>query len=306
MSIEIATASLRELGKLDGDRIIIGEIDDKLLNLPSYRDLYDRWERQQWSTQNLDFRVDRQQWSEVPEQSRPIWMSAFVNFLQGEVSVTNTLIPFCAAVPTEEQRFFLTTQLSDEARHSIFFERFFREVLMLDGPDIESLLVQVRSFLDPASSKILVDGLAEVGQRVHSAPKNMDYLVEGITLYHIITEGTLALAAQRDMLKRNKRLGFYPGFQQGFTAVARDESRHVLFGVKFLRDMVQESAGFAVIIRNTIARYMPEIHATLYGSDAQRTVMASLGEDPDDVLNFGLNSLRKKLKVIGITPDFNG
>jgi len=51
---------------------------------------------------------------------------------------------------------------------------------------------------------------------------------------------------------------------------------------------------------------MPEIHATLYGSDAQRTVMASLGEDPDDVLNFGLNSLHKKLKVIGITPDFNG
>ena len=36
MSIDIAKASLRELGEMDGDRIIIGEIDDKLASLPSF------------------------------------------------------------------------------------------------------------------------------------------------------------------------------------------------------------------------------------------------------------------------------
>src|SRR5579863_2829825 len=252
MTIDIAKASLRELGELEGDRIIIGEIDDKLVNLPTYRELYHRWEKQQWSTQDLDFSADRQAWSEVPETSKPVWISGFVVFFQGEVSVTNTLIPYLAAAPTEDQRIFLTTQLVDEARHAVFFDKFFREALMMEGPDIESILVRIRPLIHEAQRQILMEGLVDVAQRIHDEPTNMDYLVEGVTLYHIIAEGTLALAGQRNMLNRNKRFGWYPGFQQGFTAVARDESRHVLFGVKFLRDMVQENASFADVIRNTI------------------------------------------------------
>ena len=304
MTIDIAKASLRELGELEGDRIIIGEIDDKLVNLPTYRELYHRWEKQQWSTQDLDFSADRQAWSEVPETSKPVWISGFVVFFQGEVSVTNTLIPYLAAAPTEDQRIFLTTQLVDEARHAVFFDKFFREALMMEGPDIESILVRIRPLIHEAQRQILMEGLVDVAQRIHDEPTNMDYLVEGVTLYHIIAEGTLALAGQRNMLNRNKRFGWYPGFQQGFTAVARDESRHVLFGVKFLRDMVQENASFADVIRNTITRWMPQIQQTLYLAEPQRQVLVAFGEDPDDIINFGMNSLRKKLKVIGVTHNF--
>ncbi|MDQ6660094.1 MAG: hypothetical protein M3Z24_03920, partial [Chloroflexota bacterium] len=127
---------------------------------------------------------------------------------------------------------------------------------------------------------------------------------EGITLYHVITEGILALAGQRNMLNRNKRMGLYPGFQQGFTAIARDESRHVLFGVKFLRDMVQQDRAYADVIRNTMMRWMPQIKETLYLSEFQRALMLTLEEDPDEIYNFGMNSLRKKLRVIGVPHDF--
>lgn len=304
MTLDIEKANLQELGELGGDSIIVGEIDDKLVNLPSYQDLYYRWERQQWSTQDLDFSIDRQQWSEVPEESRPVWISGFVVFFQGEVSVTNTLIPYIAAVPTEEQRIFLTTQLVDEARHATFFGKFFREAMLIDGPDIESILTQIRPLLQPAPREILLEGLAEIAQKIHDEPKNMQYLVEGVTLYHIIAEGTLALAGQRNMLNRNKRMGFYPGFQQGFTAIARDESRHVLFGVKLLRDMVQQDSAYAEVIRRTIERWMPQMRETMYLTELQRAVLISFGEDPNDVINFGMNSLRKKLKVIGVVHQF--
>ncbi len=304
MALDIEKASLQELGELGGDSIIVGEIDDKLVNLPSYQDLYHRWERQQWNTQDLDFNVDRQQWSEVLEENRPIWISGFVVFFQGEVSVTNTLIPYVAAMPTEEQRIFLTTQLVDEARHATFFGKFFREALLIDGPDIESILTQIRPLLQPAPREILLEGLGEIAQKIHDEPKNMQYLVEGVTLYHIIAEGTLALAGQRNMLNRNKRMGFYPGFQQGFTAIARDESRHVLFGVKFLRDMVQQDPAYAEVVRRTIERWMPQMRETMYLTELQRAALISFGEDPDDVINFGMNSLRKKLKVIGVTHQF--
>ncbi len=304
MGLDIAKASLHELGQIESDSIIVGEIDDKLVDLPSYRELYHRWEKQQWSTQDLDFSIDRQNWASVSEENRPVWISGFVVFFQGEVSVVNTLIPYLAAAPTEEQRIFLTTQLADEARHATFFDKFFREALLMDGPDIESILVKIRPLLLPAQREILMEGLAEVGQKIHDEPKNMAYLVEGVTLYHIITEGTLALAGQRNMLNRNKRLGWYPGFQQGFTAVARDESRHVLFGVRFLRDMVQQDQAHAGTIRNTIARWLPQIRETLYLSEMQRAVLTAFGEDPNDVINFGMSSLRKKLKVIGVKHNF--
>ncbi|GAC1566364.1 MAG: hypothetical protein NVS3B14_08040 [Ktedonobacteraceae bacterium] len=304
MSIDIEKASLRELGDVGGDPIIVGEIDDKLVSLPTYMDLYHRWERQQWSTQDLDFSIDRQQWSEVDEASKPVWISGFVVFFQGEVTVTNTLIPSCAAMPTDVQRFFLTTQLVDEARHAIFFGKFFREALLMDGPDIESILAQIRPMLRQGEREILIDGMSEIAQKIHDEPQNMHYLIEGVTMYHIITEGTLALAGQRNMLNRNKRLGWYPGFQQGFNAIARDESRHVLFGVRFLRDMVQQNPAYAEVIRNTIASWMPQIHETLYLSELQRAVLVAFGEDPDDIINFGMNSLRKKLKVIGVSHDF--
>jgi len=304
MALDIAKASLQELGQINGDRIIVGEIDDKLTNLPSYRELYHRWEKQQWSTQDLDFSLDRQNWAEVAEENRPIWISGFVVFFQGEVSVTNTLIPYLAAVPTEEQRIFLTTQLVDEARHATFFDKFFREALLMEGPDIESILVKIRPLIQPGQRQILMEGLVEIAQRLHDEPNNMAYLVEGVTLYHIITEGTLALAGQRNMLNRNKRMGWYPGFQQGFTAIARDESRHVLFGVRFLRDAVQQNLAYATVIHDTIAKWLPQIHETLYLSEMQRTVLTTFGEDPNDIINFGMNSLRKKLKVIGIQHNF--
>jgi ribonucleoside-diphosphate reductase beta chain len=304
MALDIGKANLQELGEIGGDSIIVGEIDDKLVNLPSYQDLYYRWERQQWSTQDLDFSIDRQQWSEVPEENRPVWISGFVVFFQGEVSVTNTLIPYVAAVPTEEQRIFLTTQLVDEARHATFFGKFFREAMLIDGPDIESILTQIRPLLQPAPREILLEGLVEIAQKIHDEPKNMQYLVEGVTLYHVIAEGTLALAGQRNMLNRNKRMGFYPGFQQGFMAIARDESRHVLFGVKFLRDMVRQDPAYAEVIRRTIERWMPQMRETMYLTELQRAALISFDEDPDDVINFGMNSLRKKLKVIGVAHQF--
>ena len=304
MSVDIAKASLRELGELGGDSIIIGEIDDKLVNLPGYRELYHRWERQQWSTQDLDFSIDRQQWAEVDETVRPSWISGFVVFFQGEISVTNALVPYVAAMPTEEQRIFLSTQLVDEGRHAIFFDKFFREAILMEGQDIEAILAQIRPLLEQGPRDILIGGLSEIAQKIHDEPKNMDYLVEGVTLYHIIAEGTLALAGQRDMLNRTRRAGLYPGFRQGFTAVARDESRHVIFGVKFLRDMVQQSPVRGDVIRNTIERWMPQIRSTLHLSEMTRQILTAFGEDPDEIENFGMQSLRKKLKVIGVEHTF--
>jgi ribonucleoside-diphosphate reductase beta chain len=299
MAIEVGQATIRELGQMPVD-VVLDEINHGLARLPTYLELYQRWERQQWSTQDIDFSEDQVQWATIPEEQIPNWIKGFVLFGQGEFSVTDTLVPFLGAVPTSAQRIFLTTQLVDEARHSVFFERFFREVVGLQGARVEDILAQIRQYIDPAPGSILLEVLPEVADRCRREPENLDHVVEGVTIYHILTEATLALAGQRSMLDRYRRLDIFPGFRAGFTAAARDESRHVLFGVRFLRDMIQQDRHYADVVVSTIQKHLPTVRQTLYLQEVDRELMRQLGEDPDDVMRYGMDSLRKKLKVMGL------
>src|SRR3954452_23984149 len=101
----------------------------------SYADLYARWERGNWSATEIDFTRDRADWHErlTPEQRRGA-LCLYALFLHGEDSVADNLSPYIDAAPREEQKYFLATQQADEARHSVFFTRFLREVVGIEGP----------------------------------------------------------------------------------------------------------------------------------------------------------------------------
>ncbi|MGH2818742.1 MAG: ribonucleotide-diphosphate reductase subunit beta, partial [Actinomycetota bacterium] len=107
-------------------------IDDVLATIdeepPSYRDLYYRWERQQWEATAIDLSEDRRQWTEeLSEHLKRSLLWGLASFYVGEQQVTETLVPFVDAAPSEEQQVFLSTQLVDEARHTVFFDRFYAE-----------------------------------------------------------------------------------------------------------------------------------------------------------------------------------
>ena len=96
----------------------------------SYADLYARWERGNWRALEIDFTEDRRQWHEVmTEQERRAALWNYAMFFHGEDAVADDLAPFIDAAPLEEQKYFLTTQQVDEARHAIFFSRFMNEVV---------------------------------------------------------------------------------------------------------------------------------------------------------------------------------
>src|SRR6185437_8074612 len=117
------TASLAQLQQTPIDTVL-NIIDDGLVQLPSYRELYYRWERQQWQTQEIDFLPDLIQWEQMDEEEQEEFVYVISSFFQGEASVADGLAPYVLAMPREEQRYFVTTQLVDEARHTIFFARF--------------------------------------------------------------------------------------------------------------------------------------------------------------------------------------
>src|SRR3954467_6473115 len=119
-------------------------------NLLTHAQLYDLWERQHWTVQELDFTQDRVDWHErFDEDERFQRMYGISAFFVGEQRVAAELGPIMRAVPDEDMRIFLCTQIADEARHVAFFDRFYSEVGVLKAGSLEERLATTSEHLTP-------------------------------------------------------------------------------------------------------------------------------------------------------------
>ena len=131
-------------------------------------------------------------------------------------------------------------------------------------------------------------------------------LVEAVTLYHMVIEGMLALTGQHYIIDFNEQQGTLPGFVRGFNLVARDEHRHVAFGARFLRDMVNEDPKYKDAIQRALEESLPLADNVLKpkwmeGMDDEETVTL-FGVTVDETRDFAAQALTRRLKVIGLVP----
>src|SRR3954453_883930 len=273
--------------------------------LLTYTQLYELWERQQWATQDLDFTQDRIDWHErIDAEERFQRMTGLSAFFIGEQRVTAELGPIMRAVPDEDMRIFLSTQIADEARHVAFFDRFYREVGVYEAEGLEERLDATAEHLNDDFKKLFDEMLHERVDRLAVAPEDTEVLVEAITLYHMVIEGSLALTGQHFIIDYNEREGTLPGFVEGFTNVARDEHRHVAFGARFLRDMTRLDDRYAEAIQRTLAQVGPVADGVLkpkWVEEGQEDV-AIRGASVNDTRAFAMQALTRRLKVIGLAP----
>ncbi len=271
--------------------------------LLDYPELYRLWERQQWLTQELDFTQDRVDWHErIDPEERYQRMYGLSSFFIGEQRVTDELGPIMRAAPTEDQRIFLSTQIADEARHVRFFDRFYSEVGVYEGGDgVADRLRQTEEHLNPAFKELFDSMLRSRVDRLAAEPEDTERLVEAITLYHMIIEGVLALTGQHFIIDYNEREGTLPGFVEGFTKVARDEHRHIAFGVRFLTDMARENPSYRDAIQRTIAESLPVTEKVLdppWVDDEENWEI--FGVTKEETHAFAAQCLSRRLKVIGL------
>ena len=294
-----ALTDVNTLGDVPVDNML-ATIDVERERLPAYTELYDRWERQHWTVQELDFTADKAHWDAMDPMLQQSRVRSFIGFLHGEVAVTDTLHPYAIAAPRADQRLFLTTQIVDEARHAVFFHRFMTEVVGLPGDSMEQLLEETRDVLAPTFRLTFDHHLVEASQRILREPKNLDALVEGVVIYHLLIENTLALASQRSMLAQYRRHDILPGFRAGFMAVTRDESRHVLFGMTFLRDAMRDDPRQQGVIMESLDKWLPNIMTSFQLTPEMRAAIIAQGVDPNERREFAKLSLRKKLNLLNL------
>jgi ribonucleoside-diphosphate reductase beta chain len=279
--------------------------DSGQVNLLSYSQLYELWERQQWRTQDLDFTQDRVDWHGFPEEERFQRMYGLSSFFIGEQRVAEELGPMMRAAPTEEMRIFLCTQIADEARHVAFFNRFYSEVGVLESATLQERLKETSAHLNPQFNVLFDELLKGKVDRLARAPEDLETLVEAITLYHMIIEGMLALTGQHFIITYNEENGTLPGFVEGFNNVARDEHRHVAFGARFLREMADAEPRYREAIERTLVECGPAADGVLTPPWYEEG-MELFGVSLEETRAFAMKALERRLKVIGLAPVSSG
>src|SRR5215472_16771245 len=288
-------------------------IDEVQVQMDSYLDpemdsssLYRRWEKQQWAVADLDFSPDRQQWSTLDEGQRDAVRRTMILLFIGEQAVTDTLSPILHAAPYEDERIFLATQIADDARHTVFFQRFFDEVLEVHG-GLRDALAVVGPEATRGFRRIFETDLIDATEAVHKNPRDVRSWVEAVVTYHLVIEGLLALTGQRALLHFFRAVGLMPGFTAGFTAVARDESRHIGFGVLALRRRLRDDPELArVIARKVLELAEPTVLTvvdpeTLLKFEHPSEMPEEMRQDPTEMRAFAIDSLAKRLRSVGIS-----
>jgi ribonucleoside-diphosphate reductase beta chain len=270
-------------------------------DLMSYGELYALWERQNWRAHELDFSVDREQWLTTPAEAQEHTTWSLGSFYIGEERVTADLAPFLVAAPSGEVEVFLATQLVDEARHAAFFDRFGAEVMALDADDLRGRLTELQALMKAPWFDVFDDGLREVAERIKAKPDDFGLFVEGVTTYHLIIEGVLAMTGQRFILKYMEDHGLYPGFQKGFSLVEQDEHRHIAFGVRFLKDAVASDPRYGEIVQKRVEELVPRaagVFVPPYVDNPRE--FDTYGYHSSHVYGFAYRKLKRRMAVLGL------
>ncbi|HVE91812.1 MAG TPA: ribonucleotide-diphosphate reductase subunit beta [Actinomycetota bacterium] len=276
----------------------------------TYDDFYQRWESQHWLATGIDFSVDAEQWPKLPQALRNEMLGTMAAFYQGEQSVTQNLAPLMMAAPRIDHEIFLTTQTVDEARHVVFFRRFFNDVIKLEGGTQEHL-ERFRPYYGRWYTNLFFGprGLDGRGDALRKNPSDIGLFVETVTLYHLVLEAGLALLGQRFLLDLCRNLGVLPGFYKGFMAVTRDESRHVGFGVRVLRELREADPSLGPRIMDVMRESIPDVVRLTHPPDQDHNlellevIPAEFVIGPQEAHRYAFTHILKRLSAVGFGTD---
>jgi ribonucleoside-diphosphate reductase beta chain len=296
--LKIESAALKEVLDVDIDDVI-EYVHKDLRSLPDYITLYRKYLKQRWDVYDLDFSQDKLDWNEkMTDEERQSFLAIASGFHHGERQVEIELPVFMIGAG-EEEKLHISAQIEDEARHTVFFDRFYREVVGLPGDDIMDTLDA--SFPWVAETFVGHFGLlAYQADEVRRNPYDERARVRYGTTYFLWIEGVLALSVMKVTLSYARWRGLLPAYYTGFTATCRDESRHVQGGMKYLQDAVRKDPSMTREIHETLRTIL-----TLAAVTSREVIYEPLGWTQQEVRMLMFQQLGRKLNDVGISlpPD---
>jgi ribonucleoside-diphosphate reductase beta chain len=271
--------------------------DAAALQLNDPQTLYRRWEDSQWSPFAVELDADREQWQAMDGAQRELVLFVLSSLMVAEERITTKFTGLVAAHGSEEEATFLATQQVDEARHMQFYARFQDEVVA--APDvIASHVRRAREHVSDAFRHIFDEVLVAAHDELVAAPADLGAKVRFITLYHLILESTLGLTSFKFITDYLRDRGLLSGFVEGYSKIHHDETRHIGYGVWYLRETVRAQPAMADVVRQTLRDLLPSVADTLKPPSGGGEDL--LGVTQDDIRAFALGGLTRRLQIIGV------
>lgn len=239
--------------------------------LTSYRYYRDTVERG-WDPSEIDLTDDVEALVEAHREAPGVveyLKGTLAKFGAGEEAVTEDLAPFAVVLEDIEDQMFLTTQMYDEAKHSEFFDRYWREVVH----EAEDRVGAERTYPDEA--RWFPDGYLELFERNAEATEALledgspEARVRAYCHYHLTVEGILAQAGYWWLTQNFGNDGVFalPGLVEGIERIRGDEGRHVGFGTEKVKQNVQDGVS-AGVVTETVNELLPLVQDSLRNAEA--------------------------------------
>ena len=251
--------------------------------LMDYQQLYALWERQNWRASELDF--SRRQGAVAadarasPSSTRSTASAASTSARSASPPTSR---PFLLAAPSGEIEAFLATQLVDEMRHAVFFDRFMAEVMALDGEDLRARLQRGRGARcsDPgASSSTTACATSPTASRRSPTTSSSSSRASSPTTWS--PRECWRCPASGSSSSTPRTTTSIPGFNKGFRLVEQDEHRHIAFGVRFLKDVCEDRPEMKKVVVDRLCELLPR---------SAEVFCPPQDDDPVDFVSYGTTS----------------
>ncbi|RYJ14316.1 ribonucleoside-diphosphate reductase [Halogeometricum borinquense] len=226
---------------------------------------------------------------DLDEQQFDLLRSQIALFGAGEEAVTEDLAPLALVLDDIDAQMFVASQIYEEAKHTQFFDRYWREVIR---PVTEERGYEPTS---PTDERYFSDQYIELFDRTETAMKRLvtddtpENRAKAFCHYHLVIESVLAQTAYYGFTARYSEgrseihnttdaMPHLPGLLEGISYIRADEGRHVGFGMHSVRALIHEDGVDDAVVRETIQSLLPLVTDSLQANRDSRADSAPLVE----------------------------
>jgi ribonucleoside-diphosphate reductase beta chain len=227
---------------------------------------------------------------------------ALALFGAGEEAVTEDLMPLGMVLEDVDDQMFVSSQIYEEAKHTQFFDRYWREVV---NPVAEERGYEVTT---PTDQRYFPPGYVELFDRTEAAMQRLleddtpENRAKAYCHYHLVVESVLAQTGYYGLAGRfdpngpevyddDREQPDLEGLVTGINLIRSDEGRHVGFGMHKVRTLIHDEGVDPEIVQETLTELLPLVSETVTANRVE-------GVDPTPLVEYSSDKLTRRIEIL--------